>query len=190
MRPVQYLFLCILVFSCQSVKKNNLLLEKKIPAAQLRKDIDFAYGKLKRFHPELYWYISKENLDHKFDSLKTSIDQPMTPNEFYFQFSPIIASINEGHLRLKALHRRYTKAEQKDFKNKRPLFALMDYQVLDDRLFVKENKENIKDIKPGTEILKINGENVSDLIKKYKKLYSSDGKNKTFQKYFMNLTFF
>ena len=178
------------MFSCQSVKKNNLLLEKKIPAEELRNDVDFTYEKLKKFHPELYWYISKDALDYKFDSLKTSLSQAMTPNQFFFHLSPVIASIKEGHLRLKAIPRRYTKAQQKDFKKKRPLFALMDYQVVNDKLFVKENKENIKDIKVGMEILKINGENVSDLIKKYNKLYSSDGNNKTFQKYFMNLAFF
>lgn len=190
MRKAQYLFLFIILMSCQSVKKNNLLLEKKIPVEQLREDVDFAYDKLKRFHPELYWYISKSNLDHKFDSIKTSFTKPLTPNEFYFQFSPVIASINEGHLKLKAIPRKYTKAEEKAFKSKRPLFALMDYQVVDDKIFVKENKENVENIKVGTEILKINNENVSDLIKKYRKLYSSDGKNQTFQKYFMNLTFF
>jgi len=189
MRKALFLLVFIFLMSCQSVRKNNLLLEKRIPVSELKKDIDFTYNKLKKFHPELYWYISKEDLDYKFDSLKTSLKKPMTPNEFYFQLSPVIASINEGHLRLRALSRRYTKAEQKAFKNKRPLFSLMDYQVVDNRLFIKENKENIKDLKVGTEILKINGEDVSALIKKYRKLISSDGKNQTYQKYFLNLAF-
>ncbi len=186
----QYLILLMLILSCQSVKQNNLFLDKKIPANELREDVDFTYAKLQRFHPELYWYISKDDLDHKFDSLKTTIQHPMTPNQFFFQLSPVIASIKEGHLRLKSIPKRYTKKQQKDFKKKRPLFALMEYQIVDDKLFVKENKENIKDIKVGTEILKINGEKVSDLIQKYNKLYSSDGNNKTFQKYFINLAFF
>ncbi|WP_312766073.1 S41 family peptidase [Epilithonimonas sp.] len=167
-----------------------MLLEKKIPVTQLRKDVDFTYDKLKRFHPELYWYISKDDLDRKFDSLKVSLTKPLTPNEFYFQFSPVIANINEGHLRLKAIPRKYTKAEQRAFRMKKPLFALMDYQIVDDKMFVKENRENVENIKVGTEILKINNEDVSDLINKYKKLYSSDGRNQTFQKYFMNLAFF
>jgi len=184
------LLILIIIFSCQSVKKNNLFLDKKIPAAELRKDIDFTYQKLQRFHPNLYWYISKEELDYKFDSLKTNINEPLTPNQFFFKLAPVIASINEGHLRLRSVGKKYSKAEQKEFKSKKPLFALMDYKIIDDRIFVKENRENVAQIKAGTEILKINGENVSDLVKKYKKLYSSDGENKTFQKYFMNLTFF
>ncbi len=184
------LLILIIIFSCQSVRKNNLFLEKKIPVAELRNDIDYTYHKLQRFHPNLYWYISKEDLDHKFDSLKTNINQPLTPNQFFFKLAPVIASVNEGHLRLRSVGKRYSKAEQKLFKTKKPLFALLDYKIIDDRIFVKENRENVAQIKAGTEILKINDENVSDLVKKYKKLYSSDGENKTFQKYFMNLTFF
>ncbi len=180
----------IIIFSCQSVKRNNLFLEKKIPAEALRNDINFTYQKLQRFHPNLYWYIPKADLDHKFDSLKTSIREPLTPNEFFFKLAPVIASVNEGHLRLRSIGRKYSKSAQKEMKSKKPLFALMDYKIIDNRIFVKENKENFGKIKAGTEILKINDENVSDLVKKYRKLYSSDGDNKTFQKYFINLTFF
>lgn len=184
-----FLILMILV-SCQTVRKNNLFLEKKIPTAELKKDIDYTYEKLQRFHPNLYWYISKDELDHKFDSLKTTISEPLSPNQFFFKLAPVVASVNEGHLRLRSVGRKYSKAEQKDFKTKTPLFALMDYRILEDRIFVKENRENVGEIKAGTEILKIDGENVSDLVRKYKKLYSSDGENKTFQKYFINLSFF
>lgn len=178
------------LFSCQSVKKNNLFLDKKIPALELRKDVDLTYSKLQRFHPELYWYVTKDELDHKFDSLKTTIKEPLTPNQFYFKLAPVIASINEGHLRLRSVGKKYSKKEQKEFKSKKPLFAQMDYRIIDNRIFVKENKENIAKIKLGTEILSINDEAVSDLIKRYRKLYSSDGDNQTFQKYFINLTFF
>lgn len=184
------LLMAMMLFSCQSVKKKNLFLEKPIPAAKLIRDIDFTYAKLQKFHPNLYWYISKEQLDHQFDSLKTTIHQPLTPNQFYFKLAPVIASINEGHLRLRSIGRTYSKAEQKDFKTKKPLFAMMEYKIINDRIFVKENRENVAAIKTGTEILKINNENVSDIIKKYRKLYSSDGENSTFQKYFINLTFF
>mgnify|MGYP000058613309 CR=1 FL=1 len=190
MKKTAAFLIFMIVLSCHSVRKNNLFLEKKIAAVHLRKDVDFTYKKLQRFHPNLYWYISKEELDYKFDSLKTTINQPLTPNQFYFKLAPVIASINEGHLRLRSVSKKYSKAEQKEFKTKKPLFSLMDYKIIDDRIFVKENRENEGDIKTGTEILKINDEKVSDLIKKYRKLYSSDGENKTFQKYFINLTFF
>ena len=149
MKKLFTVLILIIVYSCQSVKKNNLFLEKKIPVEELKKDVDFTYQKLQRFHPNLYWYISKENLDHKFDSLKTAIQKPLTPNDFFFKLAPVVASVNEGHLRLRSLSRRYSKAEQKEFKTKKPLFALMDYKIIGDKLFVKENRENVGKIKRG-----------------------------------------
>ncbi len=182
--------LLVSLSACQSVKKSNRFMAEKIPAEKLRADVDFSYQKLKRYHPNLYWYISKEDLDYKFDSLKTTIQKPLTPNEFYFVLAPVIASIGEGHLRLRSYPKRYSKAEEKALKKKNPLFAQMEYKVLGNRLFVTENKHHIGNILPGSEILKINEDYVADLIEKYNRLYSSDGKNKTFQKYFINLTFF
>jgi len=190
---MRFVLICLsllIVSSCSSARKNNLFLEKKIQSSELKKDVDFAYKKLQRFHPHLYWYISKPQLDQKFDSLKQSITEPLTPNQFYFRLSPVIASINEGHLRLRALPRQYSKSEQKELKTKKPLFAMMEYKIIDNRMFVTQNKQNVGNIKPGTEILKINSENVSNLTDRYRKLFSSDGYNKTFQKYFMNLAFF
>ena len=190
MQRILFIVLVVSLTACQSIKKSNRFMKELIPAEKLQKDVDFGYQKLKRYHPNLYWYISKEDLDYKFDSLKAQIQQPMTPNAFYFRLAPVIASIGEGHLRLRAYPKKYSKAEEKELKTKNPLFAQMEYKVLGDRLFVTQNKKNVADIKPGTEILKINNENTADLIKKYNQLYSSDGKNKTFQKYFINLTFF
>ena len=89
MKKLFTVLILIIVYSCQSVKKNNLFLEKKIPVEELKKDVDFTYQKLQRFHPNLYWYISKENLDHKFDSLKTAIQKPLTPNDFFFKLKNI-----------------------------------------------------------------------------------------------------
>jgi hypothetical protein len=47
---------------------NNLISEKELKA-----DVDFIYKKLQRLQPKLYWYISKNELDYKFDSLKNTI---------------------------------------------------------------------------------------------------------------------
>ncbi len=189
---IRYAFFLLLLFvlSCQSVRKHNAFLDREIPVAKLRSDVDFTYDKLKRFHPHLYWYISKDTLDHKFDSIKNTITHPMRPNDFYFKLAPVVASVNEGHLRLRPIFRQSSRKEEKALKDKKPLFGMMDYRIVGDRLFVRENKQNFATIKAGTEILKINGDSVADLISKYNSLSSSDGENKTFQKYYINQAFF
>lgn len=141
-------------------------------------------------HPQLYWYISKEELAHKFDSVKSTLNKPLTPLQFYFTLQPVIASIREGHLSLRIPRKRFGKKDFKSFRNKKGMFSRFEYYVKDDHLYIVENKDSIEGILPGTEILAINNVPVSDYLKKYRNLISSDGFNTTFQPYFLKDTFF
>lgn len=178
------------LFSCKSVEKYNTRRNTAIAPEKLRKDVDFTYRKLQEFHPQLYWYISKEQLDFKFDSLKTTITQPLTPVEFYFKIQPVISQIREGHLSFRMPSERYDRAGIKNFKNKTGLFGRMNYRLESDRLFVVENKDSVQNIIPGTEILSINSEPVSKYVKRYSALITSDGKNQTFKNRYLSDAFF
>ncbi|MDI1305304.1 MAG: peptidase S41, partial [bacterium] len=75
-------FVSLLFIQCTSVKRHNNHLNDLISEKKLKSDVDFTYKKLQRFHPNLYWYISKKDLDYKFDSLKMTIRKPMTSLDF------------------------------------------------------------------------------------------------------------
>lgn len=141
-------------------------------------------------HPQLYWYISKKDLDYKFDSLKQTIRQPLTPLQFYFKLQPVVADIREGHLALRIPREKFTKSRIKALEHKKGMFSRFEYHIQDDHLFIIENKDSIENIKPGTEIVAINNIPVSEYVKKYRKLISSDGYNTTFQSYFLKDVFF
>lgn len=141
-------------------------------------------------HPKLNWYISKPELDYKFDSLKKTIDRPLTPIQFYFKLQPVISKIKEGHLALKIPTRSFTKKEIKALKNKKGLFGRFEYYVDGDHLYFAENKDSIENIQPGTEILAINTVPVSSYLQKYRDLISSDGFNSTFYPYYLKDVFF
>lgn len=183
----KFILFCLLfiISSCVSVKKHNEKLEIPISVEHLKKDIDFAHQKLEKLHPKLYWYISKEDLNHQFDSLKTTINKPLKPNEFYQKLAPIIANIKEGHLRLNAYDKRLTKKEIKHLKNQKGLLNRYNFVIDNDRIFVKDNVDKIPNMNVGTEILAIKDILVKDLLQKYKPLINSDGENTTFQKYSM-----
>ncbi|MGA9212774.1 S41 family peptidase, partial [Kaistella sp.] len=134
---------------------------------------------------KLYWYISKKNLNYQFDSLKTTIQKPLKPNEFYEKLAPVIAKIKEGHLRLYSYDKRLTKKEIKDLKNQKGLLNRYNFVIDNDRIFVKDNASKIPNMNVGTEILKIKDVPVSDLLEKYRPIVNSDGDNTTFQKYSM-----
>ena len=173
----------LILASCTSVKEYNKKIEEPIPIVKLKQDVDFANKKLQKFHPNLYWYITKNQLDYKFDSLKQSIKQPLKPSEFYLKLAPIIADVREGHLRLVPLEKKLTKKETKKLKNQKGLLSRFNYVIQDNHLYLKDNAENVGNLKVGTELLKINDVPVTEILNKYRPLVTSDGYNTTYQKY-------
>lgn len=190
MKNYSVIFLLVILSSCASIRKHNEQRASCIPPEQLKEDIDYAYSKLQQMHPQLYWYIPKQELELKFDSLKKTITEPLTPLQFYFKLQPVIAGIREGHLSLRIPRKKFTKREIKKFEHQKGLFSRFEYYVEGDQMYIIENHDSIEDIKPGTEILSINNVPVSDYIKKYRSLISSDGYNTTFQSYFLKDLFF
>ncbi|MDD3005250.1 S41 family peptidase [Flavobacterium sp.] len=174
----------LLLSSCSSVEKHNKQLTELKSEKALKKDVDFAYKKLKKMHPNLYWYISKEKLDYKFDSLKTTITKPMTSFAFYKKIAPVVNEVRQGHMMVYPVTKRWTKKETKELiKKGTGPFSQFEFQVFNDKLYVTKNKSGDKSIIAGSEVVAIDGNNTTDLLKDYKNLFTSDGFNQTYYKY-------
>ncbi len=190
MKNYSVIFLLVIFSSCASIKKHNEQRASCIPPEQLKEDVDFAYSKLQQMHPQLYWYIPKNELESNFDSLKQTITEPLTPLQFYFKLQPVIAGIREGHLSLRIPRKKFTKSEIKRLEHQKGMFSRFEYYISGDQMYIIQNKDSIDHIQPGTEILSINNVPVSDYIRKYRSLISSDGDNTTFHPYFLKDLFF
>ena len=92
--------IAIISCSCSSIQKQNAHLNDLIAVEKLQSDVDFTYKKLQKLQPKLYWYISKNELDFKFDNLKKTITKPLTSFSFYKKISPVVCSVRQGHLYL------------------------------------------------------------------------------------------
>lgn len=189
-------FVSFFLIHCKSVEKYNAHIEKPISVEKLQKDIDFVERKLTKLHPSLDWYISKEKLNNKFDSLRTQIKKPLTPNEFFYKISPIVASVRQGHMGMNALSKRYSNKESKEFKKKGmgPL-SQFDFAWINNKLYVEKNKSKDSTIALGSEVVDIEGIAPFELYNKNIKTYTSDGYNtsflpirfsKSFSAYFVN----
>ena len=180
MKNIIILFGTLFLFSCQSTKKFNQQLTQPITVAQLQKDVDYSYKKLKQLHPKLYWYISKEKLDYKFDSLKKSIQQPMTGLAFYKELSQVVKHVGQGHLSVLPSLPKTTKKEAKALnkKGKSPI-SQFDFEYIENKLIITKNRSR-HNIKANTEVISINSEKPSDLISLFSKRIASDGFNTTF----------
>ncbi len=165
--------------ACSSVKDfNYTITEKKHSVEALKQDVDLSYQILKEGHPGLYWYISKKQLDDKFDSLKKVINEPLTTAQFYQKLSPVIAAIRCGHtsLRYPSIVEK-DKKQQEAIKNKIYPLQQFTYAVVDDKLIVINNKSKDKTIKTGTEILEIDGLAPKEIFNIISTGFSYDGYN-------------
>lgn len=169
-------------FSCTSRKEMNYSITyKKYEPEALIKDVNFAYNLLTKGHPGIYWYITKQKLDFKFDSLKNSLTVPLTTKEFYRKLAPIIADIRCGHTRLILVTKKLVKKEKDSIaKINRPI-SQFTYKVLNDKLYIKSFDKKITQVNRGNEILAIDGESSIQLLNDLKKNYASDGYNTTFK---------
>lgn len=175
------IILVILFWNCASVKKYNSQINELKSEKQLKSDVDYIYTKLQKLHPELYWYISKKDLDYKFDSLKSTINAPMTSNEFFFKLSPIISSVKQGHMRMYPLTKRFTKKENRIL-NRKGLSPLSQfgYEIFDNKLYIVKNNSTDSSIRVGSEVISVNGTKPQEVISKFKSTFTSDGFNQTF----------
>ena len=171
----------VLLISCNSIKRHNSQVNNPISVQKLKKDVDFAYQKLQKFQPALYWYISKEKLDFKFDSLKTTITKPLTSYEFYTKITPVLNEIRQGHLAVFPNSKMYSKKETKEIiKKGMGPFSQFEFMMFDNHLYVAKNNSIDSTIVIGSQIVSIDSVSTDKLLKEYRKLITSDGFNTTF----------
>ena len=175
------LVLVILLQSCVSINRYNSQINTKKSVAELQSDVDYIQHKVEKLHPDLYHYISKTDLNDKFDSLRSSITTPMTSNDFYFRLSPVIASIKQGHTQTFPLTKKLKYNDKKTItlSGTSPL-AQFDFELFDDKLYIVKNNSKDTTIKSGTELISVNGQKSQDIINKYRNTFCSDGYNTTF----------
>lgn len=119
-----------ILFFCATIPLNAQHLEQMskqlYQPADFKKDIDLVQTTLEKEHPNLYLYISKKKLDYKFDSLRKTIDKPLTPIALYVKLLHVISSIGDGHLTVEL---DYSKLTPQDIATlKKPLFQHPIYQ--------------------------------------------------------------
>ena len=183
MKKILPVLLVLILASCSSVKNHNAHLNDLISVDKLKADVDVTYKKMKDLHPKLYWYISEKSLTFKFDSLKSTITQPLKSYDFYKKLAPIVGAVGQGHMIVLAKTKLYDKATiaAKKKMGIGPL-SQFEFELFDNKMYVSKNKSYDKSIKVGTEVLEVNGKKTQDYLKEYNTFFTSDGYNKTFKK--------
>ncbi len=180
MKKLLLTLLTLFLFACASHDKQNKYYYSKIEPSKLKKDVAYVQKQLVKMHPDLYWYISKEDLNKKFDSLSKTLNEPFTPNEFFFKISPIVASVHQGHMGVSMVTLTSPDSLKKKYKGSVNPLENFEYEYLNNKLFIKKNKSKTDTIlQVGTEIVDINGIKPLDVLKKYRSTFTSDGYNES-----------
>lgn len=177
--PLLLISICLL--SCTSKKAFNKKIKAKHTVEELRDDLSIVKKSLENNHPGVFWYINKKDFDFKFDSLTQSLKEPATSLEFYRQLAPVVASVKCGHTKLVYPGLRLSKTQKDSLKKRGDLsLSQLNYIVDSNRVFIKNAGKKQLDSLKGTEIVSIDGIEVSTIIKACESLYASDGYNQTF----------
>lgn len=163
------------VYTLKRIVENNQP-EKILPAAQLQ--VDFAVFKktLVAIHPGIYRYNTPESLEKDFAEFETKLGKPMRESEFFILVSQFTNKLKCGHT--------YTNFYNQDKDLRERLFNRRNYlpfyfQIVDGKMIITANASS-KNISAGSEITRINGFAVKEIIEKLLTVTKADG-NSTFE---------
>ena len=132
--------------------------DRALTPAQALEDFDVLRRGLEETHAGLYRYSGKPDLDRRFDSLRARLERPMHRLAFIGVVSEMLAEIRCGHTRLEyddSTNAAMTRARQF------PLGVAIEGSRL---VVVSNDTPGDTTIRPGMEVLRINGRAAADVL--------------------------
>jgi hypothetical protein len=175
MRTILYILLFTLFTAC-SVSKSSFSPNKKYSLQQVQKDYSLYREILEAHHPGLYWYTSKDSMDHYFSYGQEHLKDSMTEPEFRKLLNYVTAKIDCGHTSVRS-SKKWSKYI--DTARLGKMFPL-SMKIWNDTMVVTANL-NRKDsvLKRGTVITKVNGKAEPEIVDTLFDYISTDGYNNT-----------
>ncbi len=143
---------------------------KEMSAMEMQADFDLMRHAFEEAHPGLYRYSTKAEMNKGFDTQRAKLSHAMTKWQFEAVVAETLALIRCGHTSMNV-----DEAMETAMKNARtfPLRVLIEEGR---RLMVQLNDTpDDQTIRPGMEIVEINGHKVADLLSRFLPLQSADG---------------
>jgi len=140
-----------------------------LPPAEIQSDFDLMRKALEEAHAGLYRYSSKPEMDRVFDAERAKLNRPLTKPEFLTVLVETLAQIRCGHTGLTP-----DEETQKEVAAARmfPLGIMVEGR----RLMVRSNDTaGDKTIRPGMEIVEINGRKTADILTRILPKLATDG---------------
>ncbi len=150
--------------------------------AQLEEDLLVLRDKYEGHLTNLFLYNTEEYMNYIFDSLNQHLT-PMNEAAFFNYITPLLSIIKDGHSTL------FPSTESTTFYNTNSKFFPFQIVYRADKMFVIRNISQENNIAPGSEIISINGEPVSEILKFLLQHQVSDGYNNAYALWIINSYF-
>ena len=150
-------------------KASNPIPAEALPPAQTQADFDLMHKALEEAHSGLYRYSSKAEMDRMFDAERAKLNRPLTKAELMAVLIETLAQIRCGHTGLTP-----DEDTQKELAGARmfPLRIMVEGR----RLIVQSNDTpDDRTIRPGMEIIEINGRKPADILNRILPKLAADG---------------
>lgn len=150
---------------------DNILEKKTFSVAQLKEDFEVLKKTLVAIHPGVYRYNTPESLDREFAKTEAKLNGPLSENEAFLIFSQLTETIKCGHTYLNPYNQNSV-VRERIFNGKS--YLPFYFRIIDGKIIVTENASP-NSLSMGSEITKINGISVKDIISKLLTVTKGDG---------------
>jgi C-terminal processing protease CtpA/Prc len=155
--------------------------EQPLAVEDLQSDLTQIRRALEGEHPAVYGFTNEENFERLYEKQYEQIDGPKTLGEFCTIAAPLVVAVGCGHTTLSASNEFWTTAP--------PRFFPLGLVFFGDRAFVGRGADTVGNLRPGSEILSVNGRSIAEILKEIKALVSSDGSNNSWKTWVINRVF-
>jgi Peptidase family S41 len=176
MRRSLILIITIALLTGCGTGRSSFSPNRKYAPERLQKDFSIYQQILEDAHPGLYWYTSKDSMDHYFNWGREQLQDSLTEGDFRKVLNYVTAKINCGHTSVRS-SKKFLK--YLDTARIARIFPL-SLKLWDDTAVVAANL-NRRDslLKRGVQVNKINGRSVKEIVDTLFEYISTDGFNTT-----------
>ena len=177
-KPGSIDILSVRVVPAAAEQSQGRVTETTLKPPQLKSDFALFRKALEEAHPALYRYTTKREMDAEFARAEAKLKRPMTLLQFRNVLERVVAAIKCGH----TLFTNNQGDEISTVLNSAKQFPLaLQFESM--RAFVVLNQGLDERVKPGMEVLAINGESLARILRRILPNLNQDGDIRTHQMY-------
>lgn len=164
-----FLLLILFISNFVSAQNQDTLLQTVLSPAEMQEDFRRYRRLLEETHPGLYRYQSKEKIQAVFDGVGQSLDEPMAFYDFYQAIATMNVAIRCAHSNVIP-----TKKATSYLSHNIKIIPFYFFTI-DQKPIVLFNGTLDQTIKPGFELLEVNGTSVDSILSAIRKYKWADG---------------